>query len=69
MAGAVSIMLAHTHPTGDISPSQEDYGVTLRLIEAGRILGIPLEDHVVVSLYNQSCVSIREANPSLWAKV
>ena len=47
--GAVSIAVAHNHPSGIASPSSQDEGVTKRLAEAGEILGIPVIDHVVVS--------------------
>jgi DNA repair protein RadC len=44
---AASVVLAHNHPSGDPSPSAEDRVVTDRLVEAGRIVGIPVLDHVV----------------------
>jgi DNA repair protein RadC len=43
------IILAHNHPTGDISPSLDDMQITERLIEASRVLGIPILDHLIVS--------------------
>jgi DNA repair protein RadC len=46
---AASIILAHNHPSGDSSPSDEDIGVTQRLVEAGTILGIDVVDHVIVA--------------------
>lgn len=45
---AASIIVAHNHPSGDPTPSAEDLGVTRRLIEAGRVIAVPLTDHVVV---------------------
>ncbi len=45
---AAGIIVAHNHPSGDPTPSREDIEVTNRLIEAGRILSIPLIDHVIV---------------------
>ena len=47
-AGAASIIVAHNHPSGDTTPSVQDREVTTRLREAGKILGIPLVDHVIV---------------------
>ena len=47
-AGAAAIILAHNHPSGDPSPSPEDYAVTRRLIDAGAIVGIKVLDHVVM---------------------
>ncbi len=46
--GAAALILVHNHPSGDPSPSAEDRSVTRQLAEAGRILGIPVLDHVVI---------------------
>lgn len=46
---AASIVVLHNHPSGDPEPSLEDLALTDRLCEAGRILGIPLLDHIVVA--------------------
>jgi len=43
-----AIVVAHNHPSGDPTPSAEDIDVTKRLVEAGKLLGIPVLDHVVV---------------------
>ena len=48
MKGVSSLILCHNHPTGDPSPSREDVAITLRLVEAGNILGITVLDHVIV---------------------
>lgn len=45
---AASIILAHNHPSGDTSPSQDDINLTRRLVQAGEILGIDILDHVIV---------------------
>ncbi|HEX6940312.1 MAG TPA: DNA repair protein RadC [Longimicrobiales bacterium] len=45
---AAALILVHNHPSGDPMPSPEDRNITLQLIEAGRILGIPVLDHVVI---------------------
>lgn len=45
---AASIILAHNHPSGDPSPSREDIDITGRLVDAGRIMGIEIIDHVVI---------------------
>jgi DNA repair protein RadC len=46
--GAAAVILAHTHPSGDPTPSEEDRAVTRQLAAAGRTLGIPVLDHVVI---------------------
>jgi len=45
---ATGIILAHNHPSGDPSPSREDRELTLQLVEAGRLLGIQVRDHLIV---------------------
>lgn len=46
--GAASILVAHNHPSGDPSPSDEDLAITKRLEEAGRLIGIHLTDHLII---------------------
>lgn len=55
---AASIILAHNHPSGDPSPSEEDLDITKRLCKGGEILGIEVLDHVVLG--NGHFVSLRE---------
>jgi DNA repair protein RadC len=43
-----SVIVCHNHPSGNPEPSREDIEITRQLAEAGRILGIPLHDHVIV---------------------
>jgi DNA repair protein RadC len=58
MANASSIILAHNHPSGDPTPSQEDIEITKRIAEAGRILGIELHDHIVIG--ENTYISLKE---------
>mgnify|MGYP000854761799 CR=1 FL=1 len=60
ITNAASIIIAHNHPSGECYPSTEDLAITRRLIDAGRLLGIPVLDSIVVSDY--SYLSIREEN-------
>lgn len=55
---AASIILTHNHPSGDPSPSQEDIHVTRRLVEAGKIMGIEVLDHLIIG--NRKFVSLKE---------
>lgn len=48
LAGAASVVLAHNHPSGEPAPSPDDRAMTRRLWQAGEILGIPVQDHVIV---------------------
>jgi len=45
---AKSIILMHNHPSGNVNPSQEDIAMTKKLAEAGKIMDIPVYDHIVV---------------------
>lgn len=47
--GAASVIAVHNHPSGDPAPSKEDFEVTRALAEAGKLLDIPLLDHVIVA--------------------
>jgi len=54
--GAVSIILAHNHPSGSNEPSNEDIGITRTLCAAGRIMKIPVIDHIIVSRTGYSSI-------------
>jgi DNA repair protein RadC len=55
---AAGVILVHNHPSGDPTPSPEDLAVTRQLASAGRAVGIPVLDHVVVG--EGSFVSLSE---------
>ncbi|MEK3726203.1 RadC family protein [Paenibacillus sp. FSL H8-0034] len=55
---AASIICAHQHPSGDPTPSQEDIQLTIRLMEAGEIIGIEVLDHIVLG--HDQFVSLKE---------
>lgn len=48
LAGAVSVLVAHNHPSGDETPSADDVALTERLVRAGELLGVRVLDHVVI---------------------
>ncbi len=48
-AAAAAVIFLHNHPSGDPEPSREDRRLTERLVAGGRLLGIPVLDHVVVA--------------------
>ena len=53
---APKIIIAHNHPSGDPTPSKQDYVITYNVIDACKLLGIELLDHIVVG--NNTYVSI-----------
>jgi len=61
---AAAILVFHNHPSGDPQPTRSDYELTMRLIDAGKIVGIDVLDHLVLAdgLY----CSMREAMKSRW---
>lgn len=48
LANAVSIILMHNHPSGDCTASHQDVEITKRLVEAGKIVGVEVLDHIIV---------------------
>lgn len=57
-SGASAVILAHNHPSGDPTPSPQDRDVTHRVAQAGRVLGITLADHLVMT--DDAFVSLAE---------
>ena len=49
---ACGIMLAHNHPSGNITPSQQDIDLTKKLCAGGKLLEIPVLDHIILSAEN-----------------
>jgi DNA repair protein RadC len=48
MQGAAAILMAHNHPSGDPTPSEDDLNITTRIKQAGSILGILVLDHLIL---------------------
>ena len=59
LCNASKIILAHNHPSGNIEPSKEDMSLTQRLCEAGKVIGIPLVDHIIIG--DNSYMSFKES--------
>ena len=51
---AARAVLLHNHPSGDPSPSPSDVALTRRLVEVGRLVGIPILDHVIISPFSHA---------------
>lgn len=58
LANASSVVFCHNHPSGDLNPSPQDMQVTRKLEKAGRLLGIPVIDHLIMT--GKGYTSIRE---------
>lgn len=59
LLGAVAIVVAHNHPSGDPTPSAEDRSITAQLVSAGKLLDIPIHDHLIIG--NGRYVSFADA--------
>ena len=60
LSNAASIIVGHNHPSGKAEPSKEDIEVTKRLVEAGKIIGIDVLDHIIVG--DDTFTSLKEKN-------
>jgi DNA repair protein RadC len=58
LESAVWLIIAHNHPSEDSEPSNEDIKVTERLVDAGKLIGIELHDHIILG--SKSYYSFRE---------
>ena len=59
-ASCSHIILAHSHPSGSLQPSEADLAATRRIADSGKLLGIELVDHVIVTKYGY--YSLKEHN-------
>lgn len=59
LANAAALVVAHNHPSGNLEPSAEDVRVTRQLVEAGRMMSIPVHDHLIVG-FDGAFTSLRE---------
>ena len=64
LSGATRLLVAHNHPSGDCTPSREDLSLTRQLAQAGRIMGVPLLDHVIIG--GDAFVSLHDHHPDLF---
>ena len=55
---AVRLILVHNHPSGDPEPSREDILVTKRTVQAGKLIGIEVDDHIIIG--DNCYISLKE---------
>ena len=67
LSNATSLMLLHNHTTGILEPSGDDVFVTKRMVEAGKIMNIPVLDHIIVAGGTADIYSFREHHPELFS--
>lgn len=61
MANAAAIVIGHNHPSGDPEPSHDDFETTMRLVEVGKLLKLPVIDHVIVGDGSFACLRKMQA--------
>ena len=49
LENAASVVLLHNHPSGNLEPSREDISITKQIVEAGKIIGISVHDHIIIA--------------------
>ena len=55
---AAHIIISHNHPSGELEPSEDDLKITKRLVDAGKIMGIEVLDHLIIT--QNSYLSFKE---------
>jgi DNA repair protein RadC len=60
LANAAAMILCHNHPSGDVSPSQEDEVITARIIQACHIVGIQVHEHLIISICDERYFSFAD---------
>ena len=66
LSGAANILLLHTHPSGDPTPSSEDLMLTKKTVLAGKLMDLPVIDHVIAAGGTGLIFSIRSEFPELF---
>lgn len=64
LLGARSLFALHNHPSGSLTPSPEDWGLTKLLVQAGAMLDLPLLDHLILAHHGYT--SMRDERPSVF---
>ena len=66
LSGAANILLLHTHPSGDPTPSSEDLMLTKKAVLAGKLMDLPVIDHIVMGSGTGQVFSVRSSYPELF---
>jgi DNA repair protein RadC len=60
LSNASAMILCHNHPSGDLSPSPEDIAITARIVQASKIMGIQVHEHLIISMHDDSYFSFAD---------
>jgi len=61
LTNSSALILGHNHPSSDVSPSPEDLAVTKRIVQACKIMGIVVHEHLIVSMFDDAYYSFADA--------
>ena len=66
LTNASNVIILHVHPSGDYTPSRADIEVTQRVALSGAVMGIPLQDHIIVAGGTGNTLSLKNEMPDLF---
>ena len=66
LTNASNVIILHVHPSGDYTPSRADIEVTQRVALSGAVMGIPLQDHIIVAGGTGNTLSLKNEMPELF---
>jgi DNA repair protein RadC len=61
LSNASAMILCHNHPSGDLSPSPEDIAITARIVQASKIMGIQVHEHLIISMQDDTYYSFADS--------
>jgi len=60
LSNSAAMILSHNHPSGDLSPSQEDIAITTIIVQASKIMGIQVHEHLIISMHDDRYFSFAD---------
>jgi DNA repair protein RadC len=60
LSNSAAMILSHNHPSGDLSPSPEDIAITTIIVQASKIMGIQVHEHLIISMHDDSYFSFAD---------
>ena len=69
LTNASNVIILHVHPSGDYTPSRADIEVTQRVVLSGAVMGIPLQDHLIVAGGTGNTFSLKNEMPDLFRDI
>ncbi len=66
LTNSSGILCFHSHPSGDVTPSEEDLATTKRVVAAGNLLNIKVYDHIIIGGGTADYLSLHECSPELF---